>query len=168
MRKLVFLLFVSFPVLASYSYGHGFSEAVKDSNPEEKTGIDHPIVGKWEYVKTILPDGSEVVDLVATEHFYSDGTILFVNIWLNPQPLDEFSNTPEGIKENFNHATGGIATFTIEKGEEKDRLSYTVLTSTKIEDIGNTYSIDIKVDNDTFVYYFNNGNQLIMKRVKDN
>lgn len=164
MRKLVFFLFVSFPVLASYTYGHGFSEAVKDSDSEEKTGIDHPIVGKWEYVKTVLPDGSEVVDLVATEHFYSDGTLLFVNIWLNPQPLDEFSNTPEEIKANFNHAVGGIATFTIEEGAEKDKLSYTLKAYTDVEYIGDTWEVDIKVDNDTFIYYFNNGNQLIMKR----
>ncbi len=164
MRKLVFLSLLSFMVLSSYSSENVFPEKVRESDSEERTEIDHPIVGKWEYVKTILPDGSEVINLVATEHYYSDGTLLFVNLWLYPKPLDEFSNSPEELKDSFDHGVGGIATYTIEEGEEKDRLSYTVNAFTNVEDIGNTWSVDIKVEKDTFIYYLNNGDQLIMKR----
>jgi len=160
MKKIAVLFLLSFSVLASYPNDKEFSE--------EKTGIDHPIVGKWEYVKTILPGGNEVINLFATEHFYSDGTLLFVNVWLYHQSPDEFSGSPEEIKENFKHASGGIATYRIEKGNQKDKLVYTLVASTNKEDIGKSWSVDIKVEKDTFIYYFDNGNQLVMKRVKGN
>jgi hypothetical protein len=152
MKKLAFLFVLSFLVLATYSNAHG---------------EDHPIVGKWEYVKTILPDGSEVFELIATEHFYSDGTLLFVNVWLNPLPVKEFSNTRENIESNLKSTTGGIATYTIEKGKERDRLTYTIVNSTRMNDMGVSHSIDIKVDKDTFIYYPENGAQWILKRVSD-
>lgn len=151
MKKLAVIILLSCVVLASYS-----SDA----------GKDHPIVGKWEYVKTILPDGSEVVNLIATEHFYADGTLLFVNVWLSPQPLNEFSNTPESIKNNLKSTIGAFGTYSIEKGKEKDRLTYNIVNSTRIKDMGVSNSIEIKVDKDTLIYYFDNGNQLIMIRVK--
>ena len=148
MKRLAVLLVLSSVGLASYS---------------NDNGTDHPIVGKWECVKTILPDGSEVVDLIATEHYYADGTLLFVNLWLNPQPVEEFSNTPEEIEKNLKNAYGAICTYTIEKGEEKDRLTYTFVNSTRTEDMGTSHSVDIKVNGDTLIFYFN-GKQLVMKR----
>jgi hypothetical protein len=150
MRKTAFLVLLSFIILASKA--------------EDRTTIDHPIVGKWEYVKTILPDGSEVVDLIATEHYYSDGTLLFVNLWLSPQPVEEFSNTPEEIEKNLINAYGGMCTYTIEKEEEKDRLTYEFVNSTRTEDMGTSHSVDIKVNGDTLIFYLNSGAQLIMKR----
>jgi hypothetical protein len=148
MRKLAILFLLSCVVLPSYSNGS-----------EE----DHPIVGKWECVKTILPDGSEVIDLIATEHYYSDGTLLFVNLWLNPIPVDEFSNTSEKIEKNLINAYGGICTYTIVKGEEKDRLTYILVNSTRKGDMGTSHSVDIKVNGDTLIFYFD-GKQLIMQR----
>jgi hypothetical protein len=168
MKKLAILLLLSCVVLVSYSNDNESSKTIRESNTEEKAGIDHPIVGKWEYVKTILPDGREVINLIATEHFYSNGTLLFVNVWLNPQPVNEFSNTPEGIESNLRSAIGAIGTYTIEKGKEKDKLTYNIVNSTRMKDMGKSNSIDIKVHKDTFIYYMDNGNQLIMKKVKDN
>ena len=152
MKKIVVLVLLSFVVFSSYS--------------REKPGKDHPIVGKWEYVKTILPDGSEVINLIATEHYYSDGTFLFVNVWLTSQPVNEFSNTIDEIKSNFKNGYGSIATYEIEKGEEKDKLTYTVITSSDKERIGRSTTVDISVDKDTLIFYFK-GNQVILKRVAD-
>jgi hypothetical protein len=152
MKKTVVLLLLSFMVFASYS--------------KEKPGKDHPIVGRWEYVKTILPDGSEVIDLIATEHYYSDGTLLYVNVWLSPQAKKEFSNTIEEVKSNFKSGYGGIATYKVEKGEEKDKLTYTVATSSDKEQIGRSTAVDITLDKDTLIFYFN-GNQVILKRVTE-
>jgi hypothetical protein len=117
-------------------------------------------------VKTILPDGSEVFNVIATEHYYSDGTLLFVNLYLTPQPVNEFSNSPEEIKNNFQGAYGGIATYKIEKGKEKDILTYTLVASTNVESIGKTVSVEIKVAEDTIIVYYE-GNQIILKRVAD-
>ena len=129
-------------------------------------GKDYPIVGKWEYVKTILPDGSEVFNAIATEHYYSDGTLLFVNLYLTPQPVNEFSNSPEEIKNNFQGANGAIATYKIEKGKEKDKLIYTVVASTKVENIGKSVSVEIKVTEEILIFYYE-GNQVFLKRVAD-
>lgn len=153
MKKLAILVLFSIMYLATYAH---------------EKGKDHPIVGKWEYVKTILPDGSEVIDLIATEHFYSDGTLLFVNIWLNPIPVDKYSGTPEEIKNNQKSTIGGIGTYTMEKGDLKDKLTYKIVSSTKMKDMGQSNSVAIEVDKDTLIYYFNNGNRLIMKRVINN
>lgn len=152
MKKTVIFFLLSFMVLASYS--------------KEKPGKDNPIVGKWEYVKTILPDGSEVIDLIATEHYYSDGTLLFVNVWLNPQPVNEFSKTTEEIKNNLQSAYGAIGTYSLENGKEKDKLTYNIVTSTRMKDMGKSNSVDIKVDKDTLIFYLN-GKQAIFKRVTD-
>lgn len=151
MKKLALLILFSTMFLSIYA---------------SEKGKDHPIVGKWEYVKTILPDGSEVVNLIATEHYYSDGTLLFVNIWLKPQAVNEFKNTPEKIESNHRSAYGAIATYSIEKGNERDRLTYNIVNSTRTKDMGTSNSVDVKVDKDTLIFYFDNGNQLIMKRVK--
>ena len=153
MKKLVILVSFSIIFLAAYA---------------NDKGKDHPIVGKWEYVKTILPDGSEVIDLIATEHFYSDGTLLFVNVWLNPIPADKYTGTPEEITNNQKSTIGAIGTYTIEKGNEKDKLTYHIVTCTRMKDMGQSNSVKIEVDGDTFIYYLNNGNQLIMKRVRNN
>jgi hypothetical protein len=168
MKKSVIFLLLSFVFLASNSATNDSSERGFEPKFEKEAGEDHPIVGKWEYVKTIRPDGSEVIHVIATEHYYSDGTLLFVNIFLNPQPVKEFSNTIEEIKNNRKSAMGGIGTYSIEKGKEKDKLTYNIVTSTRMKDMGKSNSVEIKVDKDTFIYYFDNGNQLIMKRVKDN
>ena len=151
MKKTVIFFLLSFLVLASYS--------------KEEHRKDNSIVGKWEYVKTILPDGSKVIDLIATEHYYSDGTLLFVNVWLNPQPVNEFSKTTEEIKNNLKSAYGAIGTYSLENGKEKDKLTYNIVTSTRMKDMGKSNSVDIKVDKDTLIFFFNNGNQIIMQRV---
>lgn len=151
MKKIVIFFLLSFVFLASSS---------------ALDGKDHPIVGKWEYVKTILPDGSEVINLIAIEHYYSDGTFLYVNAWLKPQPINEFSNSPEEIKNILQTAIGAIATYKIEKGKEKDTLTYTVATSTKVEDMGKSVSVEIKVTEDTLIFYYE-GNQVFLKRVAD-
>lgn len=129
-------------------------------------GKDHPIVGKWEYVKTILPDGSEVINAIATEHYYSDGTLLYVNAWLTPQPVNEFSNSPEEIKNNIQTVVGAIGTYKIDKGNEMDKLTYTSAISTTMENMGKSNSVDIKVSEDTLIFLYQ-GNQVFFKRVAD-
>lgn len=151
MKKTVIFFLLSIVFLAFSSAGNG---------------KDHPIVGKWEYVKTILPDGSEVIDGIATEHYYSDGTLLYVNVWLTPQAVNEFSSSPEEIKSNFKSGSGGIATYKIEKGKEKDKLTYTVVASTNVEGTGKSVSVEIKVTEDTLIFYYD-GNQVFLKRVAD-
>lgn len=165
-RTLVFFL-LSFFFLAVYSYNKGPSDRTDKPVSDIKAGKDHSIVGRWEYVKTILPDGSEISDLVATEHYYSDGTLLYVNIWLAPKPLTEFTNSTVEVVNNYKQGYGGIASYHIEKGTETDILHYQVVSSTQVERIGNKVSVEIKVEKDTLIFYFDNGNQYILKRVRD-
>ena len=117
-------------------------------------------------MKTILPDGGEVIDLIAAEHYYSDGTLLYVNVWLTPQAVNEFSYSSEEIKSNFKSGSGGIATYKTEKGKEKDKLTYTVFASTNLDNIGKSVSVEIKVTEDTLIFYYE-GNQVFLKRVAD-
>jgi len=167
MKKSIIFFWLLFVFLASYAANYGSSVRVNEPELEKEAGKDHPIVGRWEYVKTIRPDGSEIVELIITEHYYSDGTLLYVNVWLTPQPVNEFPDSPEEIKSNFKQGFGGIATYKIEKGKEKDKLSYTVVASTQMEKIGSAPSIDIKVDKDILIFYLGNGAQIILKRVAD-
>lgn len=167
MKMSAILLLLSFVFLTSYAANNGSVEVVYEPGSEKVTEKDHPIVGRWEYVKTISADGSEIVELIVTEHYYADGTFLYVNVWLTPQPVNEFSNSPEEIKSNYKQGFGGIANYKIEKGEEKDKLSYTVVASTQMEKIGSSPSIDITVDKEFLIFYPGNGSQVILKRVTD-
>jgi len=167
MKKNVIFLLLSFVFLTSPAASFGSTQLGNEPESEKETGKDHPIVGRWEYEKTIRPDGSEVVELIITEHYYADGTLLYINVWLTPQPVHEFSDSREEIKKNFKQGYGGIASYNIEKGKDKDRLTYTVDASCNKEKIGSSPSIDITVDEDTLIFYPGNGSQVILKRVVD-
>lgn len=167
MKRTGFLFLLSFIFLASYASINGSSERGNELESIKEDGKDHPIVGRWEYVKTIRPDGSEVIELIATEHYYADGTFLYVNVYLTPHLLNEFSNSPEEIKRNYKSGYGGIGNYKIEKRKEKDILTYTRVASTQMEKIGNSVSIEIKVDKDTLIFYTGDGAQVICKRVSD-
>lgn len=167
MKKSVILVLLLFVFFATFDASADRSEKPGEPKSENEVSIDHSIVGKWEYVKTIRPDGSEIVELSATEHYYSDGTLLYVNIHLTPQPINEFSNTPEEIKSNFKKGYGGIATYKIEKGRERDMLTYKRIACTQMEKIGNSVSVEINVDKDTLIFYSGGGTKYILKRVSD-
>jgi hypothetical protein len=167
MKKSVIFFLLSFVFLASYAANNGLSERVNEPELRKEAGKDHPIVGKWEYVKTILPDGKEVINLIATEHYYSDGTALWVNVSLTPQPINEFSSSPEEIKDNYKHGNGGIGTYTIEKGNAKDKYIYKNIACSLKEKTGKSWSIEFKVDRDMLVFYLKSGDQVIFKRVAD-
>lgn len=167
MKKPVILVLSLLVFVTTYAANDEFSESPGKTKSEKAVNKVHSIVGKWEYVKTIRPDGSEIVNLSATEHYYADGTLLYVNVNLSPQPINEFSNTPEEIKSNFKSGYGGIATYRIEKGLEKDKLTYTRIACTQMEKIGNSVSVEIKVDKDTLIFYSGDGTQYILKRVSD-
>jgi hypothetical protein len=167
MKKSVIFFVLLFVFLASDYANNDYSERGNEPKSEKEAGIDHPIVGKWEYVKTIRPDGSEVISLIAIEHYYSDGTLLFVDVHLHPQMINEFSDSPEEIKNNFRNAYGGIATYKIEKGKERDLLTFTAKAFTQMKNIGKSHSIELKVDEDILIFYPTSGDQYIMKRVAD-
>lgn len=167
MKKSVIFVLSLFVFIATYAAYDDNSESPGELKSEKELNKEHPIVGKWEYVKTIRPDGNEIVNLSATEHYYSDGTLLYVNVHLTPQPINEFSNTPEKIKSNFKSGYGGIATYRIEKGIEKDKLTYTRTACTQMEKIGDSVSVEIKVDKDTLIFYSGDGSKYILKRVSD-
>lgn len=71
------------------------------------------------------------------------------------------------MKNSFKEGYGGIASYHIEKGTEKDILHYQVVSSTQVEKIGNSVSVEIKVNKDTLIFYFKNGDQYILRKVKD-
>ena len=167
MKKTVILFLFTFVFLAPYAAINDPEARGSITESEKEAAKDHPIVGRWEYVKTIQPDGNEVINLIATEHYYADGALLYVDVWLTPQPVNEFSDLPEDIKNNFKNGCGGIATYKIEKGNEKDRLSYKVIASSQMDHIGNSTGIDFKVEKDTLIFYAENGDQVIMKRVAE-
>ena len=166
MKKISVFLLLSFIFLITWSSDNGPSWAVKESYSDGKSGIDHPIVGKWEYVKTILSDGSEVIDMIGTEHFYSDGTGLYVDVFINPQPVNELPLSPEEIKSNFVAGYGGISTYEIEEGKERDKLIFLNVLNTDKQYIDNeTHSIEFYMNEDTLIYFRSGGRQSIFKRV---
>lgn len=167
MKKSVILVLTLFVFFANYAANDDHSESPGDPQSGKEINKNHPIVGKWEYVKTIRPDGSEIVNLSATEHYYSDGTLLYVNVHLTPLPINEFSSTPEKIKSNFKSGYGGIATYEIEKGKERDKLTYTRIACTQMEKIGNSVSVEIKIDKDTLIFYPGDGSEYILKRASE-
>lgn len=167
MKKSFIFFLLTFVFLTSNAAKDGSSKKGNEPVLEKEAGKDHPIVGKWEYMKTILPDGNEVINLIATEHYYSDGTALWVNISLTPQPVNEFSSSPEEIKDNYKRGSGGIGTYEIEKGNEKDKLTYENIACSVKENTGKSWSIELKVDKDMLVIYPKSGNQVIFKRVAD-
>ena len=114
------------------------------------------IIGKWEYLKSVLPDGSEVKEAIHTEHYYADGSLLFVRMALEPTPLDSFYESADDIKAAYKEIGAGIATYEID--EENSTLSWTSKASSNPDDIGVNYTVEFQIKGDTLIiegyYYF--------------
>ncbi len=63
-------------IISAILFAAGMLFASEPAGPE----IDPEIVGRWDYQKTVLEDGTEVHNIIGMEHYYADGTAIFANL----------------------------------------------------------------------------------------
>lgn len=116
-----------------------------------KEGITLPIVGKWEYIKSVQEDGKETFDGVAFEHYYEDGTFSYHNMFLNSVPLDSAPTDPVGYKNLFTKYDAGFGTYTVDN--KNNAIVATHLGHTNPENIGKVLNFPFKFSGDTLIFW---------------
>jgi hypothetical protein len=121
---------------------------------ESKSDIE--IVGRWDYLKTVDPDGSEEFGVVGMEHYYTDGTVLYLNMWLDPFSMDSLPKSPEEIMAAHQITDGGIGTYEIDP--EKNWLKIHLKVATDTAWFNKSFEFTYKIIGDTIIfrdkYYF--------------
>ena len=144
--KIALFLFASFSLIYLIS--------CQSSQPESKTV--NGIVGRWEYLKTVNPDGTEEFGIIGMEHYYGDGTVIYLNMWLNPFSLDSIPQSQDEIISALQITDGGIGTY--ETDPENHLLKITLKVSTDTTYIGKPFELKYDIIGDTIVfrdlYYF--------------
>ena len=122
------------------------------------------IVGKWEYFKTVNSDGTEVSDAIHTEHYYDNGSLLWVRMTLNTNSVYSLYDSSDKLKDAFMYCYAGIASYEID--EENNMLSWTDKASSDPDNIGETHKVKFEIDGDTLIFFGENVT-LYFKRGKD-
>ena len=84
------------------------------------------------------------------EHYYADGRVIYLNMWMNPFSLDSVPESREELIAAFNVTDGGMGTY--ELYPEKDSLKITLKTSTDTAWIGKSFEVKYEIIEDTIVF----------------
>lgn len=122
-----------------------YSQTHSDSN------IDPDIIGGWEYFKSVDEDGTEIVELVAIEHYYADGKVIYVGMWHSPFSLGALPENPEELKEAFKEGLSGLGTYTTD--QEGQIIHFKLTASADSTLIGNTFEVPYKIIGDTLIWH---------------
>ena len=120
----------------------------KPNSPDSEE--DYGIVGRWEYLKTVNPDGTEDFRIIGMEHYYSDGTVLYLNMWLNPFSLDSIPASQEKIISALQITDGGRGSYEIDP--ENNLLTITLIVSTDTAYIGKPFVLKYEIIGDTIIF----------------
>ena len=134
------IIAIAFSLLAGLAIGQNSA----------KSEVQSSIVGRWDYFKTVNPDGSEEYGIMGREHYYSDGTVLYLNMWLNPFSIDSLPKTQKELLSAFQISDGGIGTY--EVTPEKNLLRITLDVSTDTAWIGKPFELKYEIIGDTIVF----------------
>ena len=114
------------------------------------------IVGRWDYLKTVNQDGTEEFGIMGMEHYYQDGTVIYLNMWLNPFSLDSIPQSKDEIISALQITDGGIGTY--ETDPENNLLKITLRIRTDTIYIDKHFELRYEIIGDTIVfrdkYYF--------------
>ena len=137
MKKLLYL-FV-FVLLT----GPLFSQTPSNSN------IDPDIIGGWEYFKSVNEDRTEIAELVAIEHYYADGKVTYLGMWLTPFSLNAVPENADELREAFKGGLTGLGTF--ETDQVNQIIHFKIRASSDSTEIGSTFEVPYKIIGDGII-----------------
>ena len=111
---------------------------------------DNGIVGRWDYVKTVNPDGTEEFGIIGMEHYYADGTILYLNMWLDPFAMDSLPGSRKEILDALVVTDGGFGSYEFVPENQWLRITLDVCTDTGY--IGLPFELKCEIIGDTIVF----------------
>ena len=140
------LLILSFFLLTGIVIGQGISK------PE----IDPEIVGRWDYVKTVNEDGSEEYSVIGLEHYYADGTVIYVDMPVKPFAKGEAPDTHEELVAAKKDYWTGLGTFETDK--KNNLLKIRRVACGNPEGLGESFEVKYVIKDDIIIfadkYYF--------------
>ena len=113
--------------------------------------VDNGIVGRWEYAKTVNPDGTEVYDMIGMEHYYADGTMIYFIMRLNPFSLDSLPESRDEYIAALVETDGGIGAYKFDPENNMLRIILDVSTDTAY--IGKPIEPNCEIFGDTIVFW---------------
>jgi len=108
------------------------------------------IVGRWEYLKTVNSDGTEDYRIMGIEHYYADGRVVYLNMWLQPLSLDSIPKTRDELLTSFDVTDGGMGTY--EVNPEKNWLKISLETCTDTALVGKSFELKYEIKEDTMIF----------------
>lgn len=121
-----------------------------------KQQIDPEIVGRWDYLKTVNEDGSEEFNMIGLEHYYADGTVIYIDMWVKPYEKGNKPDTHEELAAARGKYSTGLGTFETEK--DNNLLRIRTVACTNPDGMGNSYEVKYEIKGDVIIfdgkYYF--------------
>lgn len=118
--------------------------------PAPDSETDNGIVGGWEYFKTVNPDGTEVFDMIGMEHYYADGTMIYLIMRMNPCSLDSIPKSREEILSALVQTEGGFGSYEFDPEDQWLRITLDVCTDTAY--IGEPFELKCEIYGDTIIF----------------
>jgi len=125
-------------------------------NEQAESETVNEIVGKWEYIKTVRPDGTEEFEMRGIEHYYSDGSMFYLLMFINPFSMDSIPETRNALIAAHTITDGGFGAY--KTNPESKLLTITLDVCTDTAYIGKPFEAKYEISGDTIVfrdkYYF--------------
>jgi hypothetical protein len=115
-----------------------------------KPEIDPQIVGRWDYVKTVNEDGSEEYSMIGLEHYYADGTVIFVDMPVKPFAKGKAPNTHEELVAAKLDCWSGLGTFETDK--KNNLLSIRTVACNDPESLGESFEVKYEIKGDSIIF----------------
>jgi hypothetical protein len=123
--------------------------------------IDPDIIGRWDYLKTVKSDGTEEFMNIGREHYYSDGTVIFVNMFVKPYSPYRIPKTHQELATAFESYHSGLGTF--ETNLHNNVLRIHLISTADTSSLGLIYDFGYKIEDDILIF----DDQYYFRRAKD-
>jgi hypothetical protein len=145
------LSFFTFLLFAGVAIGQGVPK------PE----IDPQIVGRWDYAKTVNEDGSEEYNMIGLEHYYADGTVIYIDMSVRPYAKGDAPNTHEELVAAKVEYWTGLGTFETDKKNNLLRIRNVACDDP--DGLGESFEVKYEIKGDIIIFE----NKYHFKRAKD-
>ena len=145
------LCIISFFLLAGVTYGQAQKLPV----------IDPQIIGRWDYLKTVRSDGTEELMDIGREHYYPDGTVMFVHMFVKPFSARNIPTTHEELVTAYDSYHSGLGTF--ETNMYNNVLRIHVISAGDTSSLGLIYDFGYEIKDDIIIF----DNTYYFRRVKE-
>ncbi len=123
--------------------------------------IDPQIIGRWDYVKSVDENGLEERKIIGREHYYADGTVMFVDMMVKPYTFYNFPKSHEELVAARYEYFSGLGTFETDIAHHVLRIK--LISTGDPGQLGVVFDLNYVIDQDVIIF----DNQHYFQRVKD-